>query len=143
MAAMVAILLTVVIVVPVAVVLYNIKQSSFHSKSSKTTGNQHNGIKQGELFDRINSRAKQSAQRSKNRAALLKLISLTSTESTVHSKSSMATGNPKNEKFRQGELFDRITSRAEQSGQRNNNIAVVLKPNSLTPTESWEHCSLL
>ncbi len=85
MTAMVAILLTVVIVIPVAVVLYNIKQSSFYSKSSKTTGNQHNGIKQGELFDRINSRAEQSARRSKNRAALLKLSSLTSAESTFYS----------------------------------------------------------
>ncbi len=113
-----------------AVVLYNIKQSSFHSKSSKTTGNQHNGIKQGQLFDRINSSAEQHARRSKNRAALLKLNSLTSAESTFHSKSSM------NGKIRQGELFNRITSRAEQSGQRNNNIAVVLKINSLTPTES-------
>ncbi len=135
MAAMVAILLTVVIVVPVAVVLYNIKQSSFHSKSSKTTGNQHNGIKQGELFDRINSRAEQSTRRNINRADLLKLNSLTSTGATFHSKSSMAAGNPKNGKITQGELFDRIISRAEQSAQSSKNRAVVLKTNSLTSTE--------
>ena len=136
MAVMIAILLIVVIVVPVAVVLYNIKLSSFHSKSSKTTGNQHNAIKQGELFDRINSRAEQSAERRKNRAALLQLNSLTSTESTFHSKSSKTTGNPNNEKIRQGELFERIISSAEQSAQRSKNRAVVLKINSLTSTES-------
>ncbi len=83
MAVIVALLLMLVIVVPVAVVLYNIKQSSFHSKSSKTTTrNQNNGkIWPGEIFDRINSRAEQNAQRNKNRAALLKINSLTSTES--------------------------------------------------------------
>ena len=83
MAVIVALLLMLVIVVPVAVVLYNIKQSSFHSKSSKTTTeNQNNGkIRPGEIFDRINSRAEQNAQRNKNRAALLKINSLTSTES--------------------------------------------------------------
>ncbi len=86
MAVIVAILLMLVIVVPGAVVLYNIKQSSFHSKSSETiTGSQNNGkIRPGEIFDRINSRAEQNAQRNKNRAALLKINSLTSTESREH-----------------------------------------------------------